>query len=321
MKMFVRCLALVAGLTVGISSHAAFAKYPDTSRRITLIVPFAAGGSNDILAHEIAQRMSQDWRLPVIVMNVVGGSGAIGAERVARSQPDGYTVLMVSSSYTINSAVTKSLPYDPDTSFAGVSLLGKAPMVLAVAKTVPASNAAELLAYVRSHPGKLNYGAVGVGSVNTMAVELLKRLGKLDIMGAPYRAGNEAVNDLIGNHLDMFVGSFPQMISLTRAHAATAIAVTGSRRSDAEPSLPTLAEAGIDGYELEQWWGIVVPAKTPKEVVDVLNSELNAVMKSPDVGAFMKSEGARPTPSTPEAFDKHLHAELARWRDLVRHGP
>jgi tripartite-type tricarboxylate transporter receptor subunit TctC len=150
---------------------------------------------------------------------------------------------------------------------------------------------------------------------------LLKRLGKLDIMGAPYRAGNEAVNDLIGNHLDMFVGSFPQMISLTRAHAATAIAVTGSRRSDAEPALPTLAEAGIDGYELEQWWGIVVPAKTPKAVVAALNAELNAVMKSPDVGAFMKSEGARPTPSTPEAFDKHLHAELARWRDLVRPAP
>jgi tripartite-type tricarboxylate transporter receptor subunit TctC len=318
MSKFVFGLLLAAILMLGVPTHSAYAKYPDTDRRITLIVPFAAGGSNDILAHEIAQRMSQDWRLPVIVMNVVGGSGAIGAERVARSQPDGYTILMVSSSYTINSAVTKTLPYDPDTSFKGVSLLGKAPMVLAISKSVPASNAAELLAYVRSHPGKLNYGAVGVGSVNTMAVELMKRLGKLDIMGAPYRAGNEAVNDLIGNHIDMFVGSFPQMISLTRAHTATAIAVTGSSRSGAEPELPTLAEAGIDGYELEQWWGIVVPANTPKAVVDALNGELNAVMKSPDVGAFMKSEGARATPSTPEAFDKHLHAELVRWRDLVR---
>jgi tripartite-type tricarboxylate transporter receptor subunit TctC len=309
-------LLLSASMAVS-APQPAYTKYPETDRRITLIVPFSAGGSNDILAREIAQKMSQDWHLPVVVVNVVGASGAIGSERVARSQPDGYTLLMLSSSYTINSAVTKTLPFDPDNSFEGVSLLGKAPMVLAISKAVPASNVSDLLAYIRSHPGKLNYGAVGIGSVNTMSMELLKQLGKLDVKGAPYRAGNEAVNDLLGSHLDMFVGSFPQMMSLTRAREATAVAVTGAARSSAAPELPTLAEAGIEGYELEQWWGIVVPAKTPKDVVSTLNAELNAVMKSPDVAAFMQREGARATPSTPEALDKHLHDELERWRGLT----
>lgn len=281
MKNITLVLTLLAASVVAVASQPAHAAYPEADRRITLVVPFSAGGSNDILAREIAQKMSQDWRLPVVVVNVVGASGAIGSERVARSQPDGYTLLMLSSSYTINSAVTKTLPFDPDKSFEGVSLLGKAPMVLAISKAVPASNISELLAYIRSHPGKLNYGAVGIGSVNTMSMELLKHLGKLDVKGAPYRAGNEAVNDLLGKHLDMFVGSFPQMMSLTRAHEATAVAVTGTARSSAAPELPTLAEAGVQGYELEQWWGMVVPAKTPKDVVNALNTELNAVMKSP----------------------------------------
>jgi tripartite-type tricarboxylate transporter receptor subunit TctC len=151
-----------------------------------------------------------------------------------------------------------------------------------------------------------------------MAMELLKQLGNFDIRAAPYRSGNEAVNDLIGGHLDMFIGSLPQMMSLTRAQAATAVAVTGPQRSEIAPELPTVAEAGIEGYQIEQWWGIVVPAKTLEEVVGALNAELNAVMKSDDVKAFMLQEGARATPSTPAAFDKHLHAELARWRDLVR---
>lgn len=317
MKNLKFALALLVASAAASAPQSAYAKYPETDRRITLIVPFSAGGSNDILAREIAQKMSQDWHVPVVVVNVVGASGAIGSERVARSQPDGYTLLMLSSSYTINSAVTKTLPFDPDNSFEGVSLLGKAPMVLAISKAVPASNVSELLAYIRSHPGTLNYGAVGVGSVNTMSMELLKHLGKLDVKGAPYRAGNEAVNDLLGKHLDMFVGSFPQMMSLTRAHEATAVAVTGARRSSAAPELPTLAEAGIEGYELEQWWGIVVPAKTPTDVVNALNAELNAVMKSADVAAFMQREGARATPSTPEALDKHLHDELERWRGLT----
>ena len=311
-------LALAVVLSLGSPSSQAFAKYPEPGRRITLVVPFSAGGSNDILARFIARKMSEDWRVPVVVTNVVGASGAIGSERVARSEPDGYTILMLSSSFTINAAVTDKLPYDPNTSFAAVALLGKAPMMLAVTKTIPASNAADVFAYVRANPGKLNYGSPGVGSINSMAMELLKQLGNFDIKAAPYRSGNEAVNDLIGGHLDMFIGSLPQMMSLARAQAATAVAVTGPRRSEVAPELPTVDEAGIKGYEIEQWWGIVVPAKTPDDVVDALNAELNAVMKSDDVKVFMQQEGARATPSTPAAFDAHLHGDLSRWRSLIR---
>jgi len=311
-------LALIVGLLLGASPHQAFAKYPEPGHRITFVVPFAAGGSNDILARFIARRMSEDWRVPVVVMNVVGASGAIGSERVARSEPDGYTILMLSSSFTINSAVMDRLPYDPNTSFSAVALLGKAPMMLAVSKSMPAAKAADVFAYFRANPGKLNYGSPGVGSINSMAMELLKQLGNFDIKAAPYRSGNEAVNDLIGGHLDMFIGSLPQMMSLTHANAVTAVAMTGPQRSEIAPELPTVAEAGVSGYELEQWWGIVVPAQTPEEVIEVLNQELNGLMKSPDVQAFMQKEGARATSSTPAEFDRHLHDELARWRDLVR---
>ena len=311
-RLFLAIIALAAALP-----PAALAQYPDTGKRITLVVPFSAGGSNDILARVIGQRMSDDWHLPVIIENHVGASGALGAARVARAAPDGYTLLILSSTYTINSAVMAHLPFDPKTSFAPVAMLGRGPMMLAVAKRLPVKNAKELIQLARDKPGSLNYGSAGVGSVNQMAMELLKSLGGLDIKHVPYRAGNEAVNDLIGGHLDMFVGSLPQMIAMVRADKATGIAVTGPQRSPMIPELPTLAEAGIKGYALEQWWGIVVPAGTPQPAIKALNGELNHVLASPDIKKFMANEGAEPSPSTPEAFGAHIDVELARWTALV----
>ena len=208
----------------------------------------------------LARSSATPGKVPVIIDNQVGASGSLGAARVAKAAPDGYTLLILSSTYTINSAVTANLPFDPKASFAPVAMLGKAPMMLAASKTLPVRNAKELIALARAKPGALNYGSAGVGSVNHMAMELLKSLGGLDIKHVPYRAGNAAVNDLIGGHLDMFVGSLPQMIELVRSGSAIGIAVTGPQRSVAVADLPTLAESGVPGYELEQWWGIVVPA-------------------------------------------------------------
>ena len=243
-------------------------QYPDQSRRITFIVPFSAGGSNDILARKVGQKLSDTWQIPVVVENHVGASGSLGAARAAQAAPDGYTLLILSSTYTINCAVMPSLPFDPKTSFAPVAMLGKGPMMLAASKTLPAHDAKGLIALARAKPGKLNYGSAGVGSVNQMAMELLKNLAGLDIKHVPYRSGNAAVNDLIGGHLDMFVGSLPQMIEMVRAGTATGIAVTSPKRAAAIPELPTLAESGVPGYELEQWWGIVVPASTPSLIVE-----------------------------------------------------
>jgi tripartite-type tricarboxylate transporter receptor subunit TctC len=293
------------------------AQYPDPAKRITLVVPFSAGGSNDIVSRAIGQKLGEAWQLPVIVDNQVGASGSSGAARVARSAPDGYTLLILSSTYTINSAVMANLPFDPKASFASVAMLGKAPMMLAASKTLPARNAKELIALARAKPGELNYGSAGVGSVNHMAMELLKSLGGFDIKHVPYRAGNAAVNDLVGGHLDMFVGSLPQMIELVRSGGAIGIAVTGAQRSGAAAELPTLAEAGVLGYELEQWWGIVVPARTPRDIIDKLNAELNRILATPEIASFMAHEGADPTPSTPETFARHLSAELQRWTALV----
>jgi tripartite-type tricarboxylate transporter receptor subunit TctC len=295
----------------------AHAQYPDKAKRITFVVPFSAGGSNDILSRIVGQKLSDAWQIPVIIENQVGASGSLGAARVTKSVPDGYTLLILSSTYTINSAVIAKLPFNPRTSFAPVTMLGKAPMMLAATKSLPAKNARELIALAREKPGALNYGSAGVGSVNHMAMELLKSLAGLDIKHVPYRAGNTAVNDLIGGHVDMFVGSLPQMIELARAGTATAIAVTGPRRSATVPDVPTLVESDVPDYVLEQWWGIVVPAGTPRDVVTTLNVELNRIMATPEIQAFMAHEGAEPTPSTPEAFSLHLSVELARWTELV----
>src|SRR5262245_2654677 len=308
-------LLAIAALMWG-AHDSAFAQYPN--KRITLVVPFGAGGSNDILARAIGQKLSESWQVPVVIENVAGASGSLGAARVARAEPDGHTLLILSSTYTINSAVQPVLPYDPKTSFSAVAMLGKAPMMLAVSKQLPARNTQELLDLARAKPGGLNYGSAGLGSVNHMAMELLKSLARLDIKHVPYRAGNVAVSDLVAGHLDMFVGSLPQMIELVRANTAIGIAVTGTERSHAVPDLPTLAQSGVPAYELEQWWGIVVPAGTPTAVIGALNSELNRILDTAEIKTFMSREGAHPTPSSPEDFAQHLAAELQRWYDVVK---
>src|SRR5262249_5228586 len=170
------------------------------------------------------------------------------------------------STYTINSAVMPQLPFDPRTSFQPVTMLGQAPFLLAASKRLPARNARELIALARAKPGELNYGSAGAGSGHHMTMELLKNLAGLDIKHVPYRAGNVAVNDLIGGHLDMFVGSLPQMIELVHAGSATGIAVTSAQRSHTVPDIPTLIESGVASYDVEQWWSIVVPAGTPPDI-------------------------------------------------------
>ena len=311
-------IGLLSLLAIGPIPQLAWAQYPAHDKRITFVVPFSAGGSNDILARVVGQTLSDSWHIPVTIINQVGASGSLGAARVAKAEPDGYTLLMLSSTYTINSAVMTSLPFDPKASFAPVSMLGKAPMMLAVSKRVPIENAKELIALARSKPGDLNYGSAGIGSVNHMSMELLKSMAGLDIKHVPYRAGNEAVNDMIGGHLDMFIGSLPQMMEVTRGGLATPIAVTSPQRSSIAPDLPTIAESGVPDYELEQWWGIVVPAGTSPDIIKTLNTEFNAILATPEVRAFMTREGAQPSPSTPEDFGAHLAAELKRWNELVQ---
>jgi len=311
-------LALLFTLTGAPALLAAPAQAQYPSKRIMFIVPFAAGGSNDILARAIGQKLSEAWQVPVVIENQGGASGSLGAARVAKAEPDGHTILILSSTFTINAAVQPNLPFDARTSFLGAAMLGKAPLVLAVSKRVPATSTKELLELARARPGALNYASAGIGSVNHMAMELFKSLADLDIKHLSYRAGNLAVNDLVGGHVDMFMGSMPQMIELVRAGTATGIGVTGTERSSTLPDLPTLAESGVPKYELEQWWGIVVPTGTPPAVVQKLNAEINRILNTPDIAAFMTREGAHATPSRPEDLDQHLSAELQRWVDIAK---
>ncbi len=309
---------LVLAITGALAAIVAPAQSQYPSKRMTFIVPFAAGGSNDILARAIGQKLSESWQVPVVIENQGGASGSLGTARVAKAEPDGHTILILSSTYTINAAVQPNLPFDPGKSFTGAAMLGKAPLMLAAANRLPARNTRELLGLARAKPGQLNYGSAGIGSVNHMSMELLKNLAGLDIKHVPYRAGSLAVNDLIGGHLDMFIGSMPQMIELVRANTATGIAITGTERSSVVPDLPTLAESGVPKYALEQWWGIVVPRGTPDAVVQKLNAEINRILDSSEIRTFMTREGAHVAPSQPEDLDRHLSAELQRWVDIVK---
>jgi tripartite-type tricarboxylate transporter receptor subunit TctC len=315
--MNIKLLTALALVAPALASPAP-AQAPFPNKRVTLVVPFAAGGSNDILARAIGQKLNESWQVPVVIENQAGASGALGAARVAKADPDGHTLLIVSSTYTINAAVQPSPLFDAGQSFAAVSLLGQGPLMLAVSKRVPAKDAKELLQLARRKPGELNYGSAGIGSVNHMAMELFKSLARLDIKHVPYRSGNAAVNDLVGNHVDMFIGSLPQMVELIRGDTATGIATTGLQRSATIADLPTLAESGVPGYELVQWWGIVVPAATPRGVIDKLNIELNHILAMPEITGFMSREGAQPTPSTPEILSDHINRELQRWSDVVK---
>ena len=308
-------IAILSAFCLPATISRAAVQFP--TKRIMLIVPFTAGGSNDTLARAVGQKLSETLGQPVVIENQGGGSGAIGTTNVARAAPDGHTLLILSSTFTINAAVQPSLPYDPATSFAGVAMLGTAPLVLAVANRVPADNARALLALVRDKPGGFNYGSAGIGSVNHMSMELLKSLGRLDIRHVPYRGGNQAVADLVGGHIDMFIGSTPQMLELVRAGTARGIAVTGRQRAGIAPSLPTVAEAGIDGYELEQWWGIVAPAGTPAAVIATLNTHINRVLGLAEIKTFLAREGAEPLAAAPDVLDQHIAAELQRWRTIV----
>ena len=312
-------LAGLASLMIALAVDEAAAQdlsgYP--SKRVMLIVPFTAGGSNDTLARAVGQKLQEVLGQPVVIENQAGASGSLGTAQAARALPDGHVLVILSSTFTINAAVQRRQPFDPATSFAGVAMLGSAPLVLACANNVPAADAHALLALARAEPGRLNYGSAGIGSVNHMSMELLKALARLDIKHVPYRGGNQAVADLVGGHLDMFIGSTPQMLELVRAGTARGIAVTSAVRTDAAPTLPTLKEAGVAGYDLEQWWGLAAPTGTPPAVIARLNTEINRILALPDIVAFLAREGASAVPGPPELLDRHIATEFDRWRTIV----
>jgi tripartite-type tricarboxylate transporter receptor subunit TctC len=308
----IRAATLLAAVLALASPAARAQGYP--SRPITLIIPFAAGGSNDVVGRAIGKKLTEAWGQPVVIDNRPGAGALIGTAAVAKAQPDGYTLLLVSPTFTIGPAVRKNMPFDPVRDFTPVAFIGRSPLLVTASNEVPAQSAKELFALARSEPGRMTYASAGVGSINQISTELIARSAGVKFVHVPYKGGAPAVNDLAGGHVDIFVSSLPQVLPLARSGQVKALAVTGNKRTALFPDVPTLGESGVPGAEqLGTWWGIAGPAGMPTDIVNALNAEIARMLTSPELIEFLTNEGAEAETMTPQQFANMLRLETERW--------
>jgi tripartite-type tricarboxylate transporter receptor subunit TctC len=303
--------AFLAAALVLASSAGRAQPYP--SRQITLVIPFAVGGSNDIVGRAIGKKLTEAWGQPVVVENRSGAGGIIGSSAVAAAPPDGYTLLLVSSTFTINPAIKKSMPFDTIRDFTPVAFIARSPLLVTASNNLPVKSAKELLALARSKPGQISYGSAGPGSINQISAELIALSAGVKLLHIPYRGGAPALNDLLGGHVDIYVSSLPQVLQLAQSGQAKALAVTSAKRTALLPDVPTLEESGIAGFDLWSWWGIVGPAGMPANVVNALNSEIAKMLTSPELRTFLSNEGAEAEAMTPQQFGELMRLETERW--------
>jgi len=297
---------------LALASAAAQAQtYP--SWPITLIVPFAAGGSNDLVARVIGKKLGEVWGQPVLIDNRGGAGGLIGSAAVATAPPDGYTLLLVSVTFTINPAVKKAMPFDTIRDFTPVAFIARSPLLLTASNKLPVKSARELLDLAKSKPGQITYASSGPGSINQIAAELIALSAGVKLLHVPYKGGAPGLNDLVGGHVDLYVSSLPQVLSLAKDGQARALAVTSARRTPLLHDVPTLEEAGIAGFDLSSWWGIVGPAGIPTNVVTALNTEIGKMLNSPELSTILASEGAEAATMTPQQFGNMMRLETERW--------
>jgi len=307
----IRVGALLAAALVFASSAGHAQTYP--SRPITLVVPFAVGGSNDIVGRAIGKKLSEAWGQPVVVDNRGGAGGVIGTSAVAAAAPDGYTLLLVSPTFTINPAVKKNLPFDPIRDFTPVAFIARSPLLLTASNKLPVKSVRELLDLAKSRPGQITYASSGPGSINQISAELIALSAGVKFLHVPYKGGAPGLNDLVGGHVDLYVSSLPQVLPLARSGQARALAVTSARRTALLPEVPTLEEAGISGVDMWSWWGIVGPAGMPANVVNALNAEIGKMLSSPELSMFLANEGAEAATMTPQQFGDMMRLETERW--------
>ena len=307
--------AMLAAALVVASPVARAQTYP--SRQITLIIPFTPGGSNDLVGRAIGKKLSEAWGQPVVVENRGGGGTLIGSTAVAKAPPDGYTLLLVSPTFTINPATRKTMPFDTARDFTPIAFMGRAPLLVTTSNKLPVQSAGELFALAKSKPGQITYASAGLGSINQISTELIALQAHVKLAHVPYKGGAPALNDLVGGHVDMFVSSIPQALQLVRSGQIRTLAVTSSRRSAILPDVPTLAEAGTPGADAETWWGIAGPAGMPADVVNALNAEINKALASPEVTTFLTNEGAEAEAMTPRQFGDMMRRETARWTKVA----
>ena len=293
--------------------------YP--AKPIRIIVPFTPGGSTDILARSIGQELTKTWGQPVIIDNIPGAGGSVGADKAAKAPADGYTLLMGHiGTLAVNPSLYPNLPYDPVKSFAPVAWVARVPNVLVVNPSVQATSVRELVTLAKAKPGQLNYGSGGNGSAANLATEYFKLQTGASILHIPYRGTAPAVTDLIGGQIQVLFTGAPAVLGQIKSGQLRALAVSSPQRIAALPNLPTVAELGYKGFEADQWYGVVAPAGTPRDVVLKLNGQINRALESGELKTRLTSEGAIAMPTTPEVFGQLIALEIARWRPVIQSG-
>ncbi len=289
--------------------------YP--AKTVRIIVPFAPGGSNDIVGRILAAHLGDRLGRQFVIDNRGGAGGLVGTEMVWKSVPDGYTLLVISVAFPMNAAIYK-LPYDPMKAFTPVVLLGTGTNGLAVHPTLPAKNVRELIALAKARPGQLQYSSAGVGTFQHLSSEMFKSMAGINILHVPYKGGGPATIDLIAGQVQMSIGSLIVILPHQRNNKIRIIGTGGAKRAAVLPDVPTISESGVPGYEANNWWGVMAPAGTPDAVVRKLNTESNAVMMLPETRKRLAAEGAESLNVTSEQFAKHISAEMAKWGKVTK---
>ena len=296
------------------ATHAAAQAYP--AKPVTIILPYSAGGSSDILARAVAKGLTEMWSRNVLVENRPGASGMIGAEHVAKAAPDGYTLLSTTSSYPGTVAIREKLPFDPAGAFVPVAMIARAPIVLAVHPSMPATNVKEFIALAKKRP--LTYSSSGTGGNNHISMELLSQAAGIKMTHVPYKGIAPAVIGLVSGEVDAIIASSPAVMSQVKAGKARALGVSSDKPTPLVPGLPAIAQSGIPGFTYENWWGLFAPAGTPREIVNTLNAAVNKVLSSTEMKQLLEREGAGGAPMTVAELADLLPREIARYRKAAQ---
>jgi tripartite-type tricarboxylate transporter receptor subunit TctC len=295
----------------------AAADYPD--HPVRLIVPFPPGGSNDVVARLVAKQLSVNLGQQVFVDNRGGAGGVLGTEAAAQAVPDGYTLLIISIAHAVNPALYK-LNYDPIKSFTPISILATGPNVLAVNPQLGVHNVKELLALAKQKPGEIDYASAGVGSFQHLGGELFKLVAGVNLQHVPYKGGGPAMQDVIAGHVKIMFSSLVQTTPFIKSGQLLALGTGGTKRNPVLPDVPTIAEAGVPGYEANNWWGIMAPTGTPKEIVDRLYRDIQSVLTSPELTAAFDREGAAAVTMSTDEFSRYIENEIVKWGRVVKEG-
>ena len=309
-RNFIGAVAAAAAAATGAQTYPA--------KPVTLVNAFPPGGATDIVARQLAAKLSQRFGQQVVVDNRAGAAGTIGAAAVARADPDGYTMLFaVAANMAVAPAVLKTIPYDPVKSFAPVIEIARGPYVLMVNSAVPVKDLAEFVAYARQNPGKLNYATPGQGSVHHLVNEMLKQATGIDTVHVPYKGGAPMYTAIVAGEVEVLIDGMPGPLAHIRAGKVRALGVTGDKRLAVLPDVRSFAEQGVKGVDAQFWWGIVVPAGTPPPIIARLNAEIAQALADPEIRATFERQNIEPSPGTAEAFGAWIAAERARWAEVV----